>query len=153
MDDGSRSRKETMTITLIVLFFYSVAILQFTLITTASTASSSDDSNDNCHQELEVVITNSTEDANVVVTDYRALPRRDHGTGGKGFQCVWHEEFFQILVTLLMQDGPFFLLRLALCVNYAVVNELHIFFLLKNALVISLLLYRLCILSCHCKGK
>ena len=60
-----------------------------------------------------------------------------------------HGEVFQILVTLLMQDGPFLVLRLYLIVQYSVVSEMHIFFTCKNAIVSILLVYRLCILTCR----
>lgn len=59
-----------------------------------------------------------------------------------------HGETFQILVTLLMQDGPFLILRLYLSMQFAVSSEMHIFFTAKNAFVSILLVYRLLILSC-----
>lgn len=64
-----------------------------------------------------------------------------------------HGEVFQILVTLLMQDGPFLVLRLYLIVQYNVVSEMHIFFTCKNAIVSILLVYRLCILTCRGEDK
>lgn len=60
-----------------------------------------------------------------------------------------HGEVFQILVTLVMQDGPFLILRLYLIVEFNVVSEMHIFFTCKNAIVSILLVYRLCILTCR----
>lgn len=60
----------------------------------------------------------------------------------------FHGELFQILVTLLMQDGPFLVLRLVLLVEFGVDTEMHILFLIKNAMVCVLLIYRLCILTC-----
>lgn len=60
-----------------------------------------------------------------------------------------HGELFQILVTLLMQDGPFLILRLVLLVEFSVNTEMHILFLAKNAMVCTLLVYRLCILTCR----
>ena len=60
-----------------------------------------------------------------------------------------HGELFQILVTLLMQDGPFLILRLVLLVEFSVSTEMHILFLAKNAMVCTLLVYRLCILTCR----
>ena len=58
----------------------------------------------------------------------------------------YHQEFPQMMVQILMQDGPFLLLRLALCIKYEIINELHIFFLCKNALVCILLPYRFAVL-------
>eukprot|EP00111_Clytia_hemisphaerica_P017541 TCONS_00051929-protein len=60
-----------------------------------------------------------------------------------------HGEVFQILVTLMMQDGPFLVLRLYLIIQYNVVSEMHIFFTCKNAIVSVLLVYRLLILTCR----
>ena len=59
-----------------------------------------------------------------------------------------HGEIFQILVTLLMQDGPFLILRAYLIIKYGVASEMHIFFTCKNAIVSILLVHRLLILSC-----
>ena len=60
----------------------------------------------------------------------------------------FHGELFQILVTLLMQDGPFLVLRLVLLVEFSINTEMHMLFLIKNAMVCTLLVYRLCILTC-----
>jgi len=60
----------------------------------------------------------------------------------------FHGELFQILVTLLMQDGPFLVLRLVLSVEFGITTEMHMLFLIKNAMVCTLLIYRLCILTC-----
>ena len=60
----------------------------------------------------------------------------------------FHGEMFQILVTLLMQDGPFLVLRLVLSVEFSISTEMHMLFLIKNAMVCTLLIYRLCILTC-----
>ena len=59
-----------------------------------------------------------------------------------------HGEVFQILVTLLMQDGPFLILRLYLIIQFSISSEMHIFFTCKNAIVSVLLVYRLLILTC-----
>ena len=65
-----------------------------------------------------------------------------------------HGEMFQILVTLLMQDGPFFILRLYLFTYHSVDSEMHILFMCKNAVIIILLVYRLLVLDCNnnCNG-
>ena len=64
-----------------------------------------------------------------------------------------HGELYQILVTLLMQDGPFLILRLYLLIHLNVASEMHIFFTCKNAIVSLLLVYRLLILSCSGKDE
>jgi len=60
-----------------------------------------------------------------------------------------HGELYQILVSLLMQDGPFLILRLYLIIRLNVSSEMNIFFTCKNAIVSLLLVYRLLILSCR----
>lgn len=52
------------------------------------------------------------------------------------------------LVLLLMHDGPFFILRAVLIFSYNVMSEIHIFFTIKNGMVVLLLVYRLCSLCC-----
>ena len=59
-----------------------------------------------------------------------------------------HGEVFQILVTLFMQDGPFLILRLYLIIIFHISSEMHIFFTCKNAIVTTLLVWRLLILTC-----
>ena len=48
----------------------------------------------------------------------------------------------------LIQDGPFLAVRIYLCLNHqpTVVNEPHVFFICKNAIVCMLQLYRFVIL-------
>ena len=45
-----------------------------------------------------------------------------------------------------MQDGPFFIMRLILIIEYNASAGLHIFFLCKNAIVCILLIYRIVVL-------
>ena len=47
---------------------------------------------------------------------------------------------------MLMQDGPFLIVRLVLIIAYKVKALLHIFFTGKNAMALALLIYRLVIL-------
>ncbi|XP_077998823.1 transmembrane protein 26-like [Glandiceps talaboti] len=51
-----------------------------------------------------------------------------------------------IVVTLLLQDGPFLLFRLILIIKYSVVTHMNIFFTIKNILIIILQVYRLVVL-------
>lgn len=46
----------------------------------------------------------------------------------------------------LFQDGPFLTLRLLLLVKYNVKSYMHIFFTVKNSLVLLLMFYRLFVL-------
>jgi len=57
-----------------------------------------------------------------------------------------HGDLYSILTLMLMQDGPFLIVRLVLIIAYDVDAILHIFFTGKNAMALSLLIYRLVIL-------
>lgn len=57
-----------------------------------------------------------------------------------------HKEIIPILVTLLMHDIPFVLIRLALSFKVSVYSDLHFFFFCKNLTVCVLLIYRLTLL-------
>lgn len=63
-------------------------------------------------------------------------------------EMLLHGDIFGILAGILMQDGPFLVLRLVLIIKFSVTSEMHIFFTCKNAIALSLLMYRLCILTC-----
>ena len=49
-----------------------------------------------------------------------------------------------------MHDGPFLILRTYLIFAYHVMSEIHMFFTIKNAMVVVLLVYRLSTL-CTCR--
>ena len=57
-----------------------------------------------------------------------------------------HGDLYSILTLMLMQDGPFLIVRLVLIIAYGVNGTLHIFFTGKNAMALALLVYRLVIL-------
>ena len=57
-----------------------------------------------------------------------------------------HGDLYSILTLMLMQDGPFLIVRLVLIIAYGVQAQLHIFFTGKNAMALALLVYRLVIL-------
>ncbi|KAK3729820.1 hypothetical protein QZH41_016094 [Actinostola sp. cb2023] len=63
-------------------------------------------------------------------------------------EMLLHGDIFGILTGIFMQDGPFLVLRLVLIIKFSVYSEMHIFFTCKNAIALSLLMYRLCILTC-----
>ena len=62
-----------------------------------------------------------------------------------------HGDIYGILTGILMMDGPFLVFRLYCTVQYSVDSEMHIFYTVKNAISLALLVYRLCILTC--KGE
>ena len=57
-----------------------------------------------------------------------------------------HGDLYSIVTLMLMQDGPFLIVRLVLIIAYGVKSNLHLFFTGKNAMALALLIYRLVIL-------
>jgi len=58
----------------------------------------------------------------------------------------FHGDLYSILTIMLMQDGPFLVLRLIMTISYGVTNETHFFFTGKNITALSVLFYRLLVL-------
>lgn len=59
-------------------------------------------------------------------------------------------DLFGILLSLFMQDGPFLTFRLFIIAHYSTIEYMMLFLTVKNALVLILQVYRLCILYCPC---
>lgn len=59
-------------------------------------------------------------------------------------------ELVAILMSLFMQDGPFLTFRLFIIARYQAYEYMVIFLTVKNALVLALQVYRLCVLHCTC---
>lgn len=59
-------------------------------------------------------------------------------------------ELVVILMSLFMQDGPFLTFRLFVISRYQAYEYMIIFLTAKNALVLMLQVYRLCVLHCTC---
>ncbi|XP_053306286.1 transmembrane protein 26 [Spea bombifrons] len=55
-------------------------------------------------------------------------------------------DLWNIGISLLIQDGPFFICRLILMAHFDVINQMLVFFTAKNILVVLLQLYRLVVL-------
>ncbi|KAJ8020885.1 Transmembrane protein 26 [Holothuria leucospilota] len=69
-------------------------------------------------------------------------------------KCVCLEsEVWAIVTTMLLQDGPFLILRLILIFHFNVVSQFNIFFVCKNSLVLCLQTYRLIVLQIEKKTK
>ncbi|KAJ8045896.1 Transmembrane protein 26 [Holothuria leucospilota] len=65
------------------------------------------------------------------------------------FKCgCCANEIWSLMITIIMQDGPFLVMRLYLIINRRVFNQMMMFFTLKNLLVFSLQVYRIGILCC-----
>ncbi|XP_038045868.1 transmembrane protein 26-like [Patiria miniata] len=72
-------------------------------------------------------------------------------TGGrscKGCCRCCENEIWALCTTIIMQDGPFLAMRLYLLIKFNVINQMMLFFTIKNILVILLQLYRMAIVCC-----
>ncbi len=66
-------------------------------------------------------------------------------SGSNGGCC--RPDVYGIIVSILMQDAPFLVLRMLLIIHYGVVSYTNMFFTCKNTLVIALLMYRLIVVN------
>ncbi|XP_048581434.1 transmembrane protein 26 [Nematostella vectensis] len=178
-----------LQITTAVLGVYSWSLLQFTLVTTATTGKDNKiriASNKVDAEKVDKAIdrkislhkhsnyNNEDELKEKYIQRLRIKRRQTEKdlTRGKGFKGVrarkvnpithargevkeisrremlLHGDIFGILTGIFMQDGPFLVLRLVLIIKYNLYSEMHLFFTCKNAIALSLLMYRLCILTC-----
>ena len=62
-----------------------------------------------------------------------------------------HGDLYSILTMMLMQDGPFLVVRLIMIVNFNVSHDMHLFFTGKNATALLLLIYRLIVVLTEAK--
>ncbi|XP_075135742.1 transmembrane protein 26-like [Leptodactylus fuscus] len=119
------SVKTNQTITVVGLCLFSWAIMQFTLILTQTLSSSSEDPE---------------------------VGERGHSSSGVK-NCVMTlcctSEVWSVLITVLMQDGPFLVYRLYLVTREGVFNESMVFFICKNILSVIIQLYRVVVFVCN----
>jgi hypothetical protein len=99
--------------TTIILGLWSLSLIQFTLVLTAARA---------------------RRDQSGLVTRHYNKPQN------KGCCAA---DVYGILISIVLQDAPFLVLRLLLIFKYKVLSYTNMFFTSKNTLVIILLLYRL----------
>lgn len=104
------------TLCIIILGIWSLSLVQFTLVLTASRAR----------------------------RDQTGLYLTNQNKGGNGTCC--NGDVFGILISILLQDLPFLVLRMLLIFKYNVLSYTNMFFTSKNTLVIALLVYRLIVL-------
>ncbi|XP_027012971.2 transmembrane protein 26b [Tachysurus fulvidraco] len=52
-------------------------------------------------------------------------------------------DFWSVIEALLIQDGPFLLVRLTVMIHFEIVHQMLVFFAIKNFLVVALSMYRL----------
>ncbi|XP_071961308.1 transmembrane protein 26-like [Antedon mediterranea] len=92
---------------------------------------------------LGLTVTKSRKTRVAGVTDRQENRNQVCADGGWG--CC-ETETWGIMVTIVMQDGPFFVMRMYLIFHEDVINQGMIFFTCKNLLVLLLQLYRLFVL-------
>lgn len=101
---------------IIILGIWSFSLVQFSLVLTASRSRK---------DKSRLYLTNTTKGGNV--------------------GCC-HADVFGILISILLQDLPFLVLRMLLIFKYNVLSYTNMFFTSKNTLVITLLVYRFVVL-------
>ncbi|XP_074627250.1 transmembrane protein 26-like [Acropora palmata] len=173
----------TRQVTYAVLSVYSWSLLQFCLVTTATTGKNNQiritnnkvNPDDVINRKISLHKYGKQEELKERYIERLQMKRRQTEMNvmrGKGFKGVkekkinpittargevkqisrremlLHGDIFGILTGIFMQDGPFLIFRLLLIIQYQVSSEMHIFFTCKNAIALSLLVYRLCILTC-----
>ncbi|XP_007957576.1 transmembrane protein 26 [Orycteropus afer afer] len=63
------------------------------------------------------------------------------------FFCQYSADLWNIGISVFIQDGPFLVVRLILMIYFKVINQMLVFFAVKNFLVVVLQLYRLVVLA------
>uniref|UniRef100_A0A8D2AXH7 Transmembrane protein 26 n=1 Tax=Sciurus vulgaris TaxID=55149 RepID=A0A8D2AXH7_SCIVU len=63
------------------------------------------------------------------------------------FFCQYSADLWNIGISIFIQDGPFLIVRLILMTYFKVINQMLVFFAVKNFLVVVLHLYRLVVLA------
>ncbi len=61
-------------------------------------------------------------------------------------QMALHTELINVVITLIMQDMPFFFLRIYCVLKFQIVSYLFLFFLFKNGIIFLLQIYRIAII-------
>ncbi|KAL4221501.1 hypothetical protein ACF0H5_019758 [Mactra antiquata] len=107
---------------IIILGIWSLSLVQFTLVLTASRAR----------------------------RDQSGIYLANTEKGNKNVCC--NGDVFGILISILLQDLPFLVLRMMLIFKYNVLSYTNMFFTSKNSLVIALLAYRLVALFLNRNG-
>ncbi|OWF53802.1 transmembrane protein 26-like [Mizuhopecten yessoensis] len=101
----------------IILGIWTLSLLQFTLVLTATRAR----------------------------RDHSGVPSASHSEEDQVGCC--NPEIYGIVTSILMQDCPFLVIRLLLIFKYGVISYTNMFFTSKNSLVIVLLMYRVIVVQ------
>ncbi|KAK7493686.1 hypothetical protein BaRGS_00015015 [Batillaria attramentaria] len=116
-EDGVR---ENFMLTLIILSLWTASLMQFTFVLTATKS-----------KRMRPVLIHSGSTASAI------------SIGGKS--CC-PTEVVSIVISMMLQDGPFLVLRMLLIFRYDVLSYTNLFFTSKNTLVLVLQFYRLLVL-------
>ncbi|XP_071944111.1 uncharacterized protein [Antedon mediterranea] len=162
--------RDDMSLICVVLFVWSWSLIQFTLAVTVTKARKSrlamDNYGLNNAEELaekrklkrslfkrfpkfasmaikDIVKTSSLLNNNGSETP--DIEEKEEEDIGEFLKCL-ESDFWAIMVTLVLQDGPFLIIRMMLLIFFHVVSYTSIFFTCKNVMVIALLIYRLVVL-------
>ncbi|XP_050393065.1 transmembrane protein 26 isoform X1 [Patella vulgata] len=113
----------------IILVVWSISLLQFCLVLTATRNP----------KKARVATVHPTESS---------APTKGKKKKDVLIMCLT-TEVWSLLVTFLMQDGPFLCVRLYALIRYTLITYNILFFTCKNLLVVMLLTYRLIVLCCQ----
>ncbi|XP_046571753.1 transmembrane protein 26-like [Haliotis rubra] len=114
-------------LTMIILSMWTASLMQFTFVLTATKS-----------KRMRPVLFHSGSSASTV------------SLGGK--PCC-PTEVISIMISVVLQDGPFLVVRMMLIFRYSVLSYTNLFFTSKNTLVLVLQFYRLLVLFCQKKEK
>ncbi|CAF3375309.1 unnamed protein product [Rotaria socialis] len=120
--------QRNLTIVHLILVAWSISLMQFTLVVTA------------------------TKSRKNLSTDVKS---KDSKEFKKCFNCqlFWETELWALSTTILLQDGPFLCLRLGLIIHYKIISQSNVFFTTKNFLVVLLQLYRVYVIIIEHKKR
>ena len=128
-----------------VLILWTLSLLQFPFVVTATSGDFADNDQDDT-RELRVEASNdqnTSPDASTKMSSKRCSLRQFGYSAKRHCHTFIETEAWGIIVSVLMQDGPFLLLRLVSMSEYQIFTYSNIFFASKNALVLLLQGYRL----------
>ncbi|KAM9299043.1 transmembrane protein 26-like [Gastrophryne carolinensis] len=115
------SVQTNLNVAIVGLSLFTWAILQFTLVLTQTISSASEEKESG---------------------DQTAMDSRNNCA----FTCC-NSEVWSLLITVVMQDGPFLIFRLYLTIKENVLTEMMIFFICKNILTVILEVYRIAVVQ------
>ncbi|XP_046332042.2 transmembrane protein 26-like [Haliotis rufescens] len=114
-------------LTMIILSMWTASLLQFTFVLTATKS-----------KRMRPVLFHSGSSASTI------------SVGGKS--CC-PTEVLSMMISVMLQDGPFLVMRMLLIFRYGVLSYTNLFFTCKNTLVLVLQFYRLLVLFCQKTDK